>query len=59
MDVLSNHDARPLAREVLPPRDGLCNSCLGAEKMRRRALAHVAWIFAIVFVLVYLLGAWS
>jgi hypothetical protein len=37
-----------LTREVLPPREALCDSCLGFEQRRRRmAMTHMIWVSAV------------
>ena len=59
---VQDRDDRPqsasLLKEVLSPREALCDACLDDER-RRRALARAIWIAAIIFVLAHLTEVWS
>jgi hypothetical protein len=52
-------DERPqLAREVLPPREALCDTCVGAAR-RRGAISRAIWIAAVIVAIAHLLESWS
>ena len=48
-----------LTRQVLPPREALCDSCLTSEWKRRRTIARAIWMTVAVIVFARLLEAWS
>lgn len=48
-----------LAREVMPPREALCDSCLGFETLRRRGtIVRAIWMSAGIITLAHLLEKW-
>ena len=58
MAMISDGD-RLLTREVLPPREALCDSCLTVEMRRRRGgLVRAVWISVLVVAFAHLLETW-
>jgi len=48
----------PLTREVLSPREALCDSCLGAERSRRHgAIVRAVWVSTVILVFAHALEA--
>jgi len=63
MSMLSDGDRlSPLSREVLPPREALCGSCLSVEmRLRRGGIMRAGWILALTVIIVmiaHFLGTW-
>ena len=53
VDRVVDGDQRPLLmREVLPPREALCDSCLDVDRRRRRAsMMRAIWVSAVLYAL--------
>jgi hypothetical protein len=50
--------AAVLTKEVLSPREALCDSCLDAAR-HRASFARAVWVSTIIYVLAHLLRVWS
>jgi len=57
MDRVDRDQPLSLRREVLPPREALCDTCLAAGKYRV-AIGRALWVSAVITALAHLLERW-